>query len=110
MKKNICTVLTGLAAGLLLSIPAYAGCDLKKAARNKMLSEKTGISGSCNTEKAVRNNVTGSTDNILNINTPDIPRQITGGKNKVTDTAAQISAIPDNTVLRESKNRAAQKK
>lgn len=74
-----------------------------------MLSEKNGISGSWNAEKAVRNNVTGSTDNILNINTSDIPRQITGGKNKVTDTAGQISAILCNTVLRESKNREAQK-
>nr|UNJ79685.1 hypothetical protein [Morganella morganii] len=82
---------------------------LKKQPVIKCSVKKNGISGRWNAEKAVRNNVTGSTDNILNINTSDIPRQITGGKNKVTDTAGQISAILCNTVLRESKNREAQK-
>lgn len=52
---------------------------------------------SCNTEKAVRNNVS-SMDIILKVNTRNILPQITGGKNKIMDNAEQISAEPDNTL------------
>lgn len=45
--------------GLLISLLAlstytFAECDFKKAARNKMLDQKIGISGNCDTQKQLK--------------------------------------------------------
>lgn len=57
---------------LILSAPALAECDFKKAARNKMLDQKIGISGSCDTKKAVKTQTTHQIDDALNIDSKKI--------------------------------------
>ncbi|EPU3934278.1 hypothetical protein ACVWYD_000784 [Morganella morganii] len=57
---------------LILSAPVLAECDFKKAARNKMLDQKIGISGSCDTKKAVKTQTTHQIDDALNIDSKKI--------------------------------------
>ncbi|HBO22816.1 MULTISPECIES: hypothetical protein [unclassified Providencia] len=63
--------------GLLISLLAlstytFAECDFKKAARNKMLDQKIGISGNCDTQKAVKTQTTNKIDNALDIDSKKI--------------------------------------
>ncbi|MTC48286.1 hypothetical protein GKR59_01270 [Providencia alcalifaciens] len=106
MKKNICIILFGL----LLSIPVFADCNFKKATRNKMLDEKIGISGKCNTEKFIKNKITDSANEIINVNTLNVQPQIINDKNKVMDATVQTSALPSNNVSRGNKTKKAHKK
>ncbi|MEM8257740.1 hypothetical protein Q4R52_16410 [Morganella morganii] len=57
---------------LVLSASAFAECDFKKAARNKMLDQKIGISGNCDTKKAVKTQTTNQIDDALHIDSKKI--------------------------------------
>ncbi|KJF78024.1 hypothetical protein UA45_08855 [Morganella morganii] len=71
--KDIAHEKIGLLISLLiLSAPALAECDFKKAARNKMLDQKIGISGNCDTKKAVKTQTTHQIDDALNIDSKKI--------------------------------------
>lgn len=57
---------------LILSTSTFAECDFKKAARNKMLDQKIGISGNCDSQKAVKTQTTNKIDHVLDIDSKKI--------------------------------------
>ncbi|MET4878285.1 hypothetical protein L9G70_12620 [Morganella morganii] len=80
---------------LSASLPASAECDFKKAARNKVLDDKIGISGKCNTEKAARQKVLSGADELLNTDIKEMQRQTESGREQVKDKIDEIKKIPD---------------
>ncbi|WBA55660.1 hypothetical protein O7C57_12400 [Providencia sp. 21OH12SH02B-Prov] len=64
-----------------VSAVSLADCHLKKAARNKMLDQKIGISGRCDTQKAIKDQATKQIDERLGIHSQDIKQNISDKKN-----------------------------
>lgn len=80
---------------LSASLPASAECDFKKAARNKVLDEKIGISGKCNTERAAKQKVISGTDELLNTDIKKMQRQTESSREQAKDKIDEIKKIPD---------------
>lgn len=76
---------------MLFSTSTLAECNFKKAARNKMLDNKIGISGSCDTEKAVKRQTINKIDDTLNIDSKKIKNE--GIDKKVSTTKKVIDAV-----------------
>lgn len=82
---------------MLFSTSTLAECNFKKAARNKMLDNKIGISGSCDTEKAAKKQATNKIDGTLNIDSKKMKNDSIEKKDnidkKVSTTKKVISAV-----------------
>ena len=73
-----------LAIGLLLlTTHSFAECDFTKAARNEVLDKKIGISGNCDTTKAVKTQTTKKVDEKLDINSKQIKENTQNKKEKL---------------------------
>ncbi|HDF2340792.1 TPA: hypothetical protein PC598_000316 [Morganella morganii] len=78
---------------LILSAPALAECDFKKAARNKMLDQKIGISGNCDTKKAVKTQTTHQIDDALNIDSKKIKNDSLEKKENIEKKASTTKKV-----------------
>ncbi|KPD02246.1 hypothetical protein [Moellerella wisconsensis] len=56
----------------LLSTSAIAQCDFKKVARNEVLEQKIGISGNCDSKKALQTQGTKKIDKSLDVDSQKI--------------------------------------
>ncbi|OHT25380.1 hypothetical protein A3Q29_13800 [Providencia stuartii] len=79
----------------LASNLALADCNFKKAARNKMLDQKIGLSGNCDTEKAVKTQATKKVDDNLGVDSKKIQKDITDKKNNVENKVSNINKTVD---------------
>ena len=80
---------------LMLSTSVFAECDFKKAARNKMLDQKIGISGNCDTQKAVKTQTTNKIDNTLDIDSKKIKHDSLEKKENIEQKANTTKKIVD---------------
>ncbi len=90
MKKTVLFLSFFLASNL-----ALADCNFKKAARNKMLDQKIGLSGNCDTEKAVKTQATKKVDDNLGVDSKKIQKDITDKKNNVENKVSNINKTVD---------------
>lgn len=74
---------------------ALADCNFKKAARNKMLDQKVGISGNCDTEKAAKTQATKKVDENLGIDSKKIQKDVTDKKDNVENKVSNINKAVD---------------
>lgn len=81
-----------------LAASASAKCDFEKAARNKVLDEKVGFSGSCNADKALKNKLSDSMDNVAGKDIKTAGKVITDRKNEVEKQVNRIKTVSDNQV------------
>lgn len=91
---------TGLIITLILlftSTSTFAECDFKKAARNEVLDKKIGISGRCDTQKALKTKATTKVNETLDIDAKKIKDDAVDKKEsiegKVTTTKKVIDVI-----------------
>ncbi|MEQ5632092.1 hypothetical protein ABN337_03550 [Providencia manganoxydans] len=90
MKKTVLFLSFFLASNL-----ALADCNFKKAARNKMLDQKIGLSGNCDTEKVVKTQATKKVDDNLGVDSKKIQKDITDKKNNVENKVSNINKTVD---------------
>nr|WP_282563624.1 hypothetical protein [Providencia stuartii] len=85
MKKLYCYWL------FFVSTASLADCHLKKAARNKMLDQKIGISGRCDTQKAIKDQATKQIDERLGIHSQNIKQNISDKKEHIEIQATRVN-------------------
>nr|WP_314263344.1 hypothetical protein [uncultured Moellerella sp.] len=68
---------------LLLTSHSFAECDFTKAARNEVLNKKIGISGNCDTTKAVKTQTTKKVDEKLDINSKQLKENTQNKKDNI---------------------------
>ncbi|ELZ5940112.1 hypothetical protein U0L13_003869 [Providencia stuartii] len=84
--KKIILLLT-----FFVSTASLADCHLKKAARNKMLDQKIGISGRCDTQKAIKDQATKQIDERLGIHSQNIKQNISDKKEHIEIQATRVN-------------------
>lgn len=78
---------------LSVSVSVSAGCDFKKATRNKILDEKVGVSGKCNAGEAAKQQILDSTGKLLNTDTKEMQHQIEDSREQTKDRINEIKPI-----------------
>ncbi|WP_368884388.1 hypothetical protein [Providencia vermicola] len=84
--KKIILLLT-----FFVSTASLADCHLKKTARNKMLDQKIGISGRCDTQKAIKDQATKQIDERLGIHSQNIKQNISDKKEHIEIQATRVN-------------------
>ncbi|EKT57350.1 hypothetical protein [Providencia sneebia] len=80
---------------LIISTSSFAECNFNKAARNKMLDQKVGISGSCDAQKATKNKATKKLDDSLGIDSKKIKNETTEKKENIENKVSTVNKVVD---------------
>lgn len=79
----------------VLSTSALAECNFKKATRNKMLDQKIGISGHCDTKNALKTQAEKQVDDMLNNDLHKVKQDSIEKKEKIEKKAKTTQKIID---------------
>lgn len=92
MKKL--TLITSLFL-LFTSVSAFSDCNFKKAARNEVLDSKIGISGRCDTQKAVKTKATNQVNDTLGIDAKKIKNDAVDTKDNIEGKVSTAKKVAD---------------
>lgn len=81
---------------LFTSLSVFSECNFKKAAMNEVVNQKLGVSGKCDTQKAVKTKATNKVDDALDIDSKKIKKDIIDTKGNIegkVNTAKKVTEV-----------------
>lgn len=80
---------------LLTSVSAFSDCNFKKAARNEVLDQKIGVSGKCDTQRAVKTKATNKVNDALDIDAKKIKDDAMDTKGNIEGKVSTAKKVAD---------------